>query len=102
MKTAKEYIERMQADKEFGEQMKQKILAAKQAGAEDLFAAASAAAKELGYDISPEQIREFSDQGEDISDEELGKLAGGTSCTPAIAGLAIFAVSVSVGVSTVA
>ena len=81
MKTAKEYIERMQTDKEFGAQMQQKILAAKQAGAEDLFAAASAAAKELGYDISPEQIREFSDQGEDISDEELGKLAGGSSCT---------------------
>ncbi len=81
MKTAKEYIERMQTDKEFGAQMQQKILAAKQAGAEDLFAAASAAAKELGYDISPDQIRELGNQSEDISDEELGKLAGGSSCT---------------------
>ena len=83
MKTAKEYIERMQADKEFGAQMQQKILAAKQAGAEDLFAAASAAAKELGYEISPEQVKEITGQSEDISDEELGKLAALFKSSPA-------------------
>ena len=82
MKTAKEYIERMQSDKDFAAQIAEKVKAAKDAGAEDLFAAASAAAKELGYEISPEQIKEIGAQSEDISEEELGKVAGGTSCTP--------------------
>ena len=80
MKTAKEYIERMQSDKDFAAQTAEKVKAAKDAGAEDLFAAASAAAKDLGYEISPEQIKEISAQSEDISEEELGKVAGGTSC----------------------
>ena len=72
----------MQSDKDFAAQTAEKVKAAKDAGAEDLFAAASAAAKELGYEISPEQIKDISAQSEDISEEELGKVAGGTSCTP--------------------
>ena len=79
MKTAKEYIERLESDKDFAAQVKEKLKAAKDAGAEDMFAAVSAAAKELGYEISPEQIKEISAQSEDISEEELGKVAGGTS-----------------------
>ena len=80
MKTAKEYIEKMQSDKDFVAQMSEKVNAAKAAGTEDLFVAVSAAAKELGYDVSPEQVKEISNQNEDISEEELGKVAGGTSC----------------------
>ena len=84
MKTAKEYIERMQSDKDFAAQIAEKVKAAKDTGAEDLFAAVSAAAKDLGYEISPEQVKEISAQSEDISEEELGKVAGGTSCSPFI------------------
>ena len=83
MKTAKEYIERMQNDKDFVAQMGEKIRAAQEAGEKDVFTAVSAAAKELGYDISPEQVKEISEQSEDISEEELGKVAGGSTCTPA-------------------
>ena len=39
-----------------------------------------AAVKELGYEVSPEQVMEINKSGEDISEEELGKIAGGTSC----------------------
>ena len=80
MKTAKEYIERMQSDKDFATLMREKINAAKDAGAEDMFAAVSAAAKEQGYEISPEQLKEIANQSEDVSEEELGKVAGGTIC----------------------
>lgn len=83
MKTAKEYIERMQNDKDFVAQMGEKVRAAQEAGEKDIFAAVSVAAKELGYDISPEQVKEISEQSEDISEEELGKVAGGSSCSPA-------------------
>ena len=89
MKTAKEYIERMQSDKDFAAQIAEKIKAAKDAGAEDLFAAASAAAKELGYEVSPEQVKEISAQSEDVSEEELGKVAGGSVCTPFLITLTI-------------
>ena len=51
MKTAKEYIERMQSDKDFAAQMQEKVKAAKDAGVEDLFSAISTGAKELGYEI---------------------------------------------------
>ena len=78
MKTAKEYIERMQSDEDFVAQIKEKVRPAKDAGAEDMFAVTSAAAKELGYEISAEQLKEIvASASEDISDEELGKIAGG-------------------------
>ena len=80
MKTAKEYIEKMQSDKEFAAQMSEKAKALLAAGEKDVFAAVSKAAKELGYEISPEQVMEINKSGEDISEEELGKIAGGTSC----------------------
>ena len=83
MKTAKEYIEKMQNDKDFVAQMSEKVKDAQEAGAKDVFTAVSAAAKELGYDVSPEQVKEISAQNEDISEEELGKVAGGSTCTPA-------------------
>ena len=76
MKTAKEYIEKMQSDKEFAAQMSEKAKALLAAGEKDVFAAVSKAAKELGYELSPEQVREINKRNEDISEEELGKLAG--------------------------
>ncbi len=83
MKTAREFIERMRADGAFVDQMREKFKAATEAGEKDVCAAASKAAKELGYDVSPEQVREITQQNEEITPEELGKIAGGTSCTTA-------------------
>ncbi len=100
MKTAKDYIERMRSDKEFVAQMREKIKAAQDAGEKDSFAAVSRAARELGYDVSPEQVREISRLNEDVSEEELGKIAGGTSCTALISWVSIVStLSVTVSVS---
>ena len=82
MKTAKEYIERMRSDKDFAAQMSEKVKALLDAGEKDVFVAVSKAARELGYEISPEQVKEINKPNEDISEEELGKLAGGTICCP--------------------
>ena len=80
MKTAKEFIERLQSDELFAVQMKEKVEASGASTVQEAFAAVSAAAAELGYEISPEQLREIAAaQNEDFSDEELGKVAGGTS-----------------------
>ena len=78
MKTAKEFIEKMQSDRDFAARMGEKVNAAKEAGASDLFAVVSDAAKDLGYEISPEQVKELSARSEDISQEELVKVAGGS------------------------
>ena len=99
MKTAKEYIERMQSDKEFAAQMSEKAKALLTAGEKDVFAAVSKAAKELGYELSPEQVREINKRNEDISEEELGKLAGGTSCFPVAVSVLTASAAISVGVT---
>ena len=98
MKTAKEYVERMRGDKAFAAQMNEKVKALLDAGEKDAFSAVSKAAKELGYEISPEQVREINKPNEDVSEEELGKLAGGTSCTAAIATAVMWASAASVAV----
>ena len=98
MKTAKEYIERMRSDKDFPTQMSEKVKAILAAGEKDSFVAISKAARELGYEVSPEQIKEINRQNEDVSEEELGKLAGGTSCTAAIVTAVMWASAASVAV----
>ena len=100
MKTAKEYIERMRSDKDFAAQMNEKVKALLAAGEKDVFAAVSKAARELGYEISPEQVKEINKPNEDISEEELGKLAGGTSCTPALVPVASLLVFTSIDAGT--
>ena len=100
MKTAKEYIERMRSDKDFAAQMSEKVKALQTAGEKDPFAAVSKAAKELGYDISPEQVKEINKLNEDVSEEELGKLAGGTSCVTVVITAATASVFVSMSVSS--
>ena len=93
MKTAKEYIEKMRSDKDFAAQMSEKVKALQEAGEKDLFAAISKAAQELGYEISPAQVKDINQVSEDISEEELGKLAGGAACLTA--GLPDTGISVS-------
>ena len=102
MKTAKEYIERMRSDKEFAAQMSEKVKALQEAGEKDVFGAVSKAAKELGYEISPEQVKEINKPNEDISEEELGKLAGGTSCIPFTVSVTVLAsVASGIGASAI-
>ena len=99
MKTAKEYVERMRGDKAFAAQMNEKVKALLDAGEKDAFSAVSKAAKELGYEISPEQVREINKPNEDVSEEELGKLAGDTSCIPVAVSALTASAAFSVGVT---
>ena len=42
-------------------------------------------AEELGYKVTEEELRGFANAGmEQLSEEDMGKVAGGTSCIPAI------------------
>ena len=81
MKTAKEFLEKLKNDEAFAKQVNEGIQAKKAAGAKDYTEALIPVAAELGYEITAEQVEAFSaKQSETISEEELGKAAGGTSC----------------------
>ena len=81
MKTAKEFVERLQNDEAFAKDVIDAIQAKKNAGASDYAGMAVAVAAELGYEVTAEQVRRLrAAQTEEIGEEELGKAAGGTSC----------------------
>ena len=81
MKTAKEFIEKISSDEAFAKAVNEAIQAKKNAGAKDYTEALLPVAASLGYEITAEQVEEFlARQSEVISEEELGKAAGGTSC----------------------
>lgn len=85
MKTAQEFLEKIKNDEAFAKQVAQGIQVKKDAGAKDYIEALIPTAAELGYEITGEQVEGMlAKQTEEISVEELGKTAGGTSCWPAL------------------
>ena len=104
MKTAKEFIERLQSDEAFAKAVSDGIQAKKDAGARDYTEALLPVAAELGYEITAEQVEALCErQSEVISEEELGKAAGGTGCLVAALILASASLGlVSASASTVA
>ena len=81
MKSAKEFLERLNSDPDFAKEFSQKMLEKKEAGAKDQYDAIIPIAAELGYEITADQIKKVNEAAtEELSEEELGKVAGGTSC----------------------
>ena len=81
MKTAKEFLERIANDEAFAKAVSDGIQAKKDSGAKDYTEALLPVAAELGYEITEEQVESMLEkQSEAISEEELGRTAGGTSC----------------------
>ena len=98
MKTAKEFLERIANDEAFAKAVSDGIQAKKDAGAKDYTEALLPVAAELGYEISEEQVESMlGQQSELISEEELGRTAGGTSCVAWMVGAVTVTVGVGVG-----
>ena len=79
MKTSKEFFERLQTDevfaKEIGEKAKEKV----EAGERDYKKLWIPLAEQYGYELTDEEIDEIQEKmATELSDEELGKVAGGT------------------------
>ena len=103
MKTAKEFIQRLKDDEAFAKEVNERIQAKKDAGAKDYSEALLPAAAALGYEITKEQVETLRKKQSDIlSEEELGKAAGGTSCVAAIVATAtaFSSATVTVAVTT--
>jgi len=82
MKTSKEFFERLQNDESFAKEVAEAVQAKRNAGAADYYETFIPVAADHGYEISNEDLDAiFKDRNTELSEEELGKVAGGTSCT---------------------
>ena len=97
MGTSRELIEKLQSDEEFAKEFGAALQARREAGAKDVFETLIPVAAEYGYEVTREDIEAtLAQQSEELSEEELGKVAGGTClymfialCTASVIGATI-------------
>ena len=78
MKTAQELIEKIKTDEAFAKEVKAKIKEQKDGGAKNYIEAFGNVAKELGFEVSEEEIKAFrGEQVEELDFEQLDLVAGG-------------------------
>ena len=81
MKTANELFERLKTDEAFAKEFAEALKSKREAGAKNQYETIIPTAKENGYSVSEEELDEFiNSQDIDLSEEELGKVAGGVTC----------------------
>ncbi len=81
MKTAKEFFERLKTDEAFAKEFMERIKEKREAGVKNYYDAIIPAAEKYGYSVSREEIDEAAQSNEnELSEEDLGKVAGGTAC----------------------
>lgn len=99
MKTAKELFERLKTDAAFAKEFTEALNAKREAGAKSYYETIIPAAEERGYAVTKDDIDEMlKAQEADLTPEELGKVAGGTSCIGAVmaVGASLLATSIVV------
>lgn len=85
MKTTKEFFERLATDEAFAKDVEETIEAKRKAGASNYYDTLIPIASERGYELSREELDAINAaQAAELSDDELGKVAGGTSCLTAL------------------
>ena len=96
MKTAKELFERLKTDEAFAKEFSEALTAKREAGAKSYYETIIPVAEERGYMVTKEDIDEMLKvHDEELSPDELGKVAGGASCIAVFVGSA-FVLSVGV------
>ena len=90
MKTAKAFFERLQSDEAFAQKVNESIQARREAGARNYYETFIPVAAENGYELTKEELDSVIEAvRSEVSEEELGKVAGGTSCIGALISMAI-------------
>ena len=99
MNTSKEFFERLQNDEAFAKEVEEKVKEKMDAGEQDYKKFWIPLAQEFGYELTEEELDErYKAATAEISDEELGKVAGGTSPLLVMTAGALVSISVT-GVS---
>lgn len=96
MKDLKEFLEKLNSDAGFAEEVNAACQAKKEAGAEKVEDALMSVAKDLGYEFSAEELKgSMKESLSELSEEEMGKVSGGTlDPVTLIAGTACFVTTV--------
>ena len=80
MKTSKEFFERLRSDEAFTKEIAEKAQKRAEEGEKDYVALWKSLAAEYDYELKKEELEEMQKKAsEELSDEELGKVAGGTT-----------------------
>lgn len=81
MSKAKEFFEKLSADEAFAQEVDAELKAAREAGASSYKETIIPVAAKHGYEISEDELEAMIEAQEGaLSEEDLGKVAGGTSC----------------------
>ena len=98
MKTLNDLFERIKTDEAFAQEFDKALQEKREAGAKSYYETIIPAAEERGYSVSKEDIDECIRAKEtELSEEELGKIAGGSLCFSWIVGT--ISVAVAAGLS---
>lgn len=90
MKTTKEFFDRIGTDEAFAKEVNEAIAVRREAGAGSYYETIIPVAEERGYTVTAGDLDEmYSKVSAEMSEEELGKTAGGTSCMPLGAGISL-------------
>lgn len=98
MKTTREFIEKLSSDNTFAAEVSAKAQQRIEAGEHDYKAVWIPVAAEYGYELTAEELDSLNDDAcAALSDEELGKVAGGSTpiCVTATVLVTVSVVSVS-------
>jgi len=86
MKTTKEFFERLQSDETFAKEISEAYKAKVEAGEQDYKAIIIPIAAEKGYELTEDELDEiYEAKCAELTEEELGKVAGGS--TPICGGI---------------
>lgn len=100
MKTSKEFFDRLGNDPAFAEEVSRKVADLRASGVTVASEAVIPVAAEYGYEVTADQIAQKSEESTaEMSEADLGKIAGGTTCFTWVVVSTILAIS-SVGVTT--
>ena len=95
MKKATDLFKRLKTDEAFAKDFTEALKARREAGAKNYYETVIPSAEEFGYSISKEELDEYiALQDTELSEEELGKVAGGASCATILLGTILIATSV--------
>lgn len=102
MKTSKEFFTRLQTDSDFANEVNEAIKRKKDEGAANYYETFIPVAAERGYTITVGELDAIAEeQVNELSEEELGKVAGGTSCLPASVALSIMTTASTAAISSI-
>lgn len=90
MKSSKEFFERLSSDEKFANEIAEKAQKKADEGEQDYIALWQSLAAEYDYELTKEELEESkSKASEELSNEELGKVAGGTTPILVFSGMSI-------------